>query len=110
MRAKRVSRRGQGEVVGALCQLGELGFVRLGLALIAVLVNAREDALQCGVVVHRLLVDDALGAVHVALVAVEAVQGRLEGLGNDELLHDDVAAAPLLSHVEHHLVLVEVTP
>lgn len=78
------------------------------LLVLAILIGTIEAILGRLVLVDRLVADDALGFVHVALVTVEAVNTRLHRLLNDELLQHDVLGSPALDHIRDEHVLVEV--
>ena len=74
------------------------------------LVEFAEGLVDAGLRHQTLVVDDALGLVHVARVAVEAVHARLQCLLNHVLLDDEVCLPPLLNQICHQRRLAVVDP
>ena len=60
------------------------------------------------IVYNAFLIDDALGPVDIALIAVEAIDTSLKRLLYHELLNDQVTSSPILAQVAEELIAAEI--
>ena len=60
------------------------------------------------IVYNAFLIDDTLGPVDIALIAVEAIDASLKRLLYHELLHDQVTSTPVFAQVSEELIAAEI--
>ena len=67
-----------------------------------------EGCARWSIIKNAFLVDNALGAIHIALIPIESVDAGLQSLLDDILLYDQVTPTPILAQVRQELVAAEI--